>query len=117
MAKQARYTQRQLLEHIVELCGVIAQTLGDDPFETFEADRNLGDATAYRLQAIGEACTKLSEGVKAQYDIPWAEIVGMRHILSHDYLVLSKRIIWDTAVSDLGDLHEACLSALESIDG
>lgn len=116
MAKRPRYSERELLEHIVELCDTIEETLGKKSFEEFEADRNLADATAYRLQAIGEACTKLSNDIKARHDIPWADIIGMRHILSRHYLAISKRIVWETAVSDLGDLHEACRSALGNID-
>lgn len=108
MAKPPRYSQLQLLEHIIELCDTIHQELGGRPFEDFERDRNLVDATAYRLQAIGEACTKLGDKIKAKHELPWAEIIGMRHILSHDYLAISRRIVWRTATSSLGELRDAC---------
>lgn len=115
MAKRPRYSERQLLEHIVELCDVIAQELDEKSYEELEADRNLADATAYRLQAIGEACIKLSDEIKTAHDVPWAGIIGMRHILSHDYLAISKRVIWETATSDLAELRDACRASLEAI--
>lgn len=117
MAKGPKYSQRELLEHIVELCDTIRDEIGAKGLAEFETDRNLADATAYRLQAIGEACIKLNDGVKSAYDVPWTEIIGMRQIQSHDYLAISRRIVWTTATSNLSDLHAACRSAIEKESG
>lgn len=112
MAREPRYSQRELLEHIVELCDVTKDEIAGKSFRKFEADRNLVDATAYRLQAIGEACTKLDLAFKAAHSLPWIDIIRMRHILSHDYLALSKRTVFDTAASNLDEPAEACRGAL-----
>lgn len=112
MAGKPRYSEVELLEHILELCDTIEREIAAKSFADFEGDRNLSDATAYRLQAIGEACIKLGEDVKSAYDVPWAEIIGMRQILSHDYLAISKMIIWTTAKTNLGELRAACRAAI-----
>ncbi|MEQ1931572.1 MAG: HepT-like ribonuclease domain-containing protein [Parvularculaceae bacterium] len=111
MQKRARYSQLHLLEHIIELCETINKELTGKVFEDFQSDRNLVDATAFRLQAIGEACTKLEDRIKAAHDLPWKEIIGMRQVLSHNYMGLSKVTVWRTAIGDLGELHAACAIA------
>ncbi len=37
-------------------------------------------------------------------DIPWTEIIGMRHILFHDYFVIDTNIVWDAIERDLPNL-------------
>jgi uncharacterized protein with HEPN domain len=37
-------------------------------------------------------------------DIPWTEIIGMRHILVHDYFVIDTNIVWDAIERDLPNL-------------
>ncbi|MDZ7629061.1 MAG: HepT-like ribonuclease domain-containing protein [Parvularculaceae bacterium] len=114
MARRPKYTQRDLIKHILDLCDAIAAGVEGQSFIDFEKDRNLADATAYRLQAIGEACTKIDPGIKAAYNLPWKEIIGMRQILSHDYMAISKRVIWTTAQTNLDALRKACMDALEN---
>ena len=112
MAKPSKYSQIEPLQHILDLCETIREEIGARSLAEFEGDRNLADATAYRLQAIGEASIKLGDEVKDQYDVPWTEIIGMRHILSHDYLAISKRIVWTTATTNLDELEAACRAAI-----
>ena len=46
------------------------------------------------IQHIGEACYGMSKDLKAQHsEIPWNEIVGMRHILVHDYFEIDMNVI------------------------
>lgn len=69
------------------------------------------------LQIIGEAAYALPEQLRDQRpDIPWTEIIGMRHILVHDYFVIDIDIVWDAVERDLPDLKgkiEGMLRALE----
>ena len=70
------------------------------------------------LQIIGEAAYALPQELRDQRpDIPWAEIIGMRHILVHDYFVIDIDIVWDAIQRDLPDLKgkvQVMLRALES---
>jgi len=113
MAKPPKYSQAELLEHIIERCDRIAKQLEGRTFEDVERDIDLLDATAYRLQAIGEACGKLDDAITEAYDLPWRSIIGMRHILSHDYLAMSVTIVWKAATESIGDLREVCRQALD----
>lgn len=97
---------------MVERCVVAEERLEGRDFATFKDDPDLFDATAYRLQAIGEARTKLDAEITDAYDIAWKDIIGMRQILSHSYLAVSAAIIWKTATENIGALKEACKAAL-----
>lgn len=55
-------------------------------WQKFAADEVLQAATLHVLQVIGEAAGKVSEHTReAHPEIPWQQIVGLRHRLVHDY--------------------------------
>jgi uncharacterized protein with HEPN domain len=54
------------------------------------------------LQIVGEAASQVSaEFRSANPEIPWDEIVGMRHRVVHDYLGIDEEIVWKTVGDDL----------------
>src|SRR5438128_4451285 len=68
----------------------------------FDADENLRLALAYLIQIIGEAASRVSPSFRdAHTDIPWSEIVGMRHKIVHDYLGVDYDIVWAVVTADL----------------
>ena len=57
--------------------------------QVFERDELIQNWFVRHLQIIGEAAYALPKDVRDQRpDIPWAEIISMRHILVHDYFVI-----------------------------
>ena len=55
-------------------------------------------ALVHALLIVGEAAGKISaDGRKAQPDIPWSNLVGMRHRLVHAYFDINFDILWTTA--------------------
>lgn len=80
--------------------------------EAYDADENLRLALIHLIQTIGEAARRVSpEFCKSHPDIRWADIVGMRHKVVHDYLGVDEDVVWRVAT---GDLHEL-IAALEPI--
>ena len=68
----------------------------------FDRDENLQLAVTHLLQIIGEAARRVPEVARAKYpDIPWSQIIGMRHKLVHDYFEISLDDVWRTANEDL----------------
>ena len=52
----------------------------------FQANEVLQHAVLRLVQIIGEAARKVSPDFKQSHpQIPWQEIVGMRHLLVHEY--------------------------------
>ena len=66
------------------------------------------------LQIIGEAARLLPEEVRASApDIPWSEIIGMRHILVHNYFGIDTQVVWDAVERDLPSLKEKITTLLQ----
>jgi uncharacterized protein with HEPN domain len=68
------------------------------------------------LQIIGEAAYAISDEVKAKPKvIPWDKIVGMRHILVHDYFAIDTDIVWDVVEKDLPSLKVEVQKLINSL--
>ena len=45
-------------------------------------------------------------GSRCHPEIPWTEIIGMRHKVVHDYLGVDEDIVWQVVTDDLPSLVE-----------
>jgi uncharacterized protein with HEPN domain len=73
--------------------------------EQFVASRIHQQAVMKALETIGEAAARVSEATRAAHpEVPWREIIGMRHRLVHDYFEIDLDKVWDTVRGDLPSL-------------
>lgn len=78
------------------------------PRDAFDHDENLRLALTHLVQVIGEAARQVSRAFcDAHPEIPWTEIVGMRHKVVHDYLGVDEDIVWQVVTDDLPQLLPA----------
>ena len=71
----------------------------------YDADENLRLALTHLVQVIGEAARRVSREFCDEHpEIPWTEIVGMRHKVVHDYLGVDEDIVWQVVTDDLAKL-------------
>lgn len=64
--------------------------------------KNLRMALAHLIQILGEAARHISPALqKSHPEIPWKQIVGMRHKVVHDYLHVDYDIVWAVSTRDL----------------
>ena len=57
------------------------------------------------IEIVGEAATKMTSATLDKYpDIPWADVIGMRHRLIHAYFDINLDIVWQTVTHDLPPL-------------
>ena len=55
--------------------------------DSYDTDENLRLALTHLVQVVGEAGRNVSREFCGEHpEIPWQEIVGMRHKVVHDYL-------------------------------
>ena len=60
------------------------------------------------LEIVGEAARGASSEFRAAHpQIPWADIIGQRNILAHEYGYIDGRRLWQTAIEDMAALIEA----------
>ena len=77
----------------------------DMSFDDFVRDRRTQLSVLKSVEIVGEAAAQVSEDVRrANPDIPWREIVGMRNRLVHVYFDIDFPLVWDTVRHDLPDL-------------
>jgi uncharacterized protein with HEPN domain len=68
------------------------------------------------LQIIGEVARALPDSIRARApEVPSAKIIGMRHILVHDYFGIDTDIVWDVVERDLPGLKRQLWDLLAAI--
>lgn len=71
-------------------------------WEDFQKSSLHQHAIAKALENIGEAARKVSEETKAAHpEIPWRDIVALRHRIAHDYFHLDLVRIWQIVQEDV----------------
>ena len=89
------------IEHIKRYCRSVSES-------KFLLEPQIQDSVIRRLTIIGEAASKLSPEAKRGYSgIPWTDMIGMRHILVHDYGRSEILMLWRTVKNDLPTLEKA----------
>ncbi|MBN1659713.1 MAG: DUF86 domain-containing protein [Anaerolineae bacterium] len=69
------------------------------------------------IEIIGEAAFRISPATRAELqDIPWDEIIGMRHRLVHAYFDINLDILWRTVTDELPALVDVLTSLLTEYD-
>ena len=59
------------------------------------------------VEVVGEAARQVSEATRRRApDIPWAQIVGMRNIIAHDYGAVDLERVYSVVTKDLPELLE-----------
>ena len=107
---------RERLEDILEAIGHIDRYAARGR-EAFEADELIQSWFVRHLQIIGEAARALPEEIRAKMtDIPWSKVIGMRHILVHDYFGIDTEVVWDAVQRDLPSLREKITGLLQHLD-
>lgn len=60
------------------------------------------------VQVIGEAARQVSREFTVTHpEVPWENIIGMRHKVVHDYLGVDEDIVWQGVTGDLPKLVES----------
>jgi len=67
----------------------------------------------HHLAVIGEAISRLSLELTGRHpEVPWRQIVAVRHRIVHAYFDLDWQILWDAATSDIPELRKKVLNIL-----
>jgi uncharacterized protein with HEPN domain len=72
------------------------------------ADREFQLALIKLIEIVGEAAARLSQSARARMpQIPWPEVIAMRHRLVHDYFRIDLEVLWAVVQTDLAPLIAA----------
>ena len=69
------------------------------------------DACIMRIQVIGETIKAVDDKTQKNFlkdypQIPWAKVIGLRNIISHEYATIDYEIIWVVIQKHLPPLKE-----------
>jgi uncharacterized protein with HEPN domain len=82
----------------------------------FEQDELVHTWVIHHIQIIGEAASKLTPTFrKAHQQIPWLQIIKMRHVLVHDYLGIDLAEVWAVVERDLPTLKKQISALLNHV--
>ncbi len=75
--------------------------------EDIERDKMLRYAIVHSVQIVGEAAYKLSkEFCETHPEVIWKDIIGLRHVLVHDYYNVRALEVWNIVKQDFPLLRE-----------
>ena len=79
-------------------------------YEQFFADKIRYFAVMKNVEILGEAANMLTEEFRvAHSEIPWKQVIKMRHVLVHGYSNILPEILWETATQDVPQLKDLLL--------
>lgn len=90
------------LQHILKYAANVEEMTAGITYEDFANDKIRYFAIMKNVEVVGEAAYMLTREFTEQHpQLPWPQIIGMRHVLVHGYATVSPARLWETAVKDI----------------
>ncbi len=84
--------------------------------EEFEKDELIQNWFVRHLQIIGEAARAVPQEIREiAPSVPCSKIIGMRHILVHNYFGIDTAAVWEVVERDLASLKKEVEAILEKL--
>jgi len=109
-----RDTDRDHLADMLDHAEFAIGLLGSASTAAVASDRAKFSALCHEVQTIGEAANQLSGSARLELpDVPWPDVIGMRHRIVHGYRTVAPEIVVTTVRDDLPVLVKTLRRALE----
>ena len=93
------------LEDILEAADYINQFTGGVQYPSFLSDKLRYFAILKNVEIVGEAAYMLSSEFKELHpDLPWNQMIKMRHVLVHGYASILPEVLWETATKEIPEV-------------
>lgn len=90
------------LEHILTAIDNVFEFLEGKSQEDLVSDKLLFFGVVKNIEIVGEAANNLTKELQIKHpEVDWASVIGMRHVLVHDYYNINPHIAWHTAQNNL----------------
>ena len=108
---------RVRLKHMLDAANDAIEFSSGESRRSFDTNRMLTLSIVKCIEIMGEAANHVSpEFQKECSDIPWSDVIAMRHRLIHGYYDVDPDIVWDTVHEDLPSLIAAIKKVLSSTE-
>lgn len=93
---------RGRLEHILQACNILLENQAKYNREVVINDPVVFYGFVKLVEIIGEASYMLTKEFQADNpQVPWKEMVAMRHVLVHGYYTIEPVDLWNTIQNDI----------------
>src|SRR5687767_9221679 len=87
-----------LLHDMSDAAEAVVRFMSGKTREEYGREEILRAAVERKIEVIGEAARRLSDHLRqSNPHVPWAKIMGTRHVLAHDYDRVDDEIVWRIA--------------------
>ena len=105
------------LQDILQAANYIISFTGGLSQEELASDKLRYFAVVKNVEIIGEAAYMLSLEFKGKHtQIPWDDIIRMRHVLVHGYATIQPELLWQTALTDVPTLKTQVEAIINDIN-
>jgi len=96
------------LHHMLDAARDAVGFAHDKKRDDLDSDRQLVMAVVKCVEIIGEAASQVSEETRSEIsNLPWIDMINMRHRLVHAYYDINLNVVWVTIQEDLPLLIKA----------
>ena len=114
---RSQLNDRNRLEHIYNAIVTIEEYANGKVYEDIVSDKILRHALTWNIQVIGEESNKLSkEFIGAHPATNWRGVIGMRHVLVHDYYQIDEEGLWNVIEVDIPVLKTQIKQYISEMD-
>ena len=107
---------KQRLQHILLAINEIEVYTSENSFEEFVKNSMMRFASIKQIEIIGEAANYISAETKSKFsEIEWNQIIGIRHVLIHEYFGIDNNLVWQVIVNDIPFLKQKIEEVLNNL--
>ena len=108
---------KQRLAHILDAISEIETYTRNVNMEDFLKNSMMRFASIKQVEIIGEAANYITPETKQLFpQIQWKEIIGMRHILIHEYFGVDTNLVWQVITNDIPELKNIVSQIYTNLD-
>jgi uncharacterized protein with HEPN domain len=99
---------KERLGHILDAITEIENYTTNVALKDFLANSMMRFASIKQIEIIGEAANYVTPETKQLFsEVEWKQIIGMRHILIHEYFGVDANLVWQVIMDDIPTLKDA----------
>lgn len=90
------------IEHMLKMCQDLEVAKQKHTSDEIANDSILFFGISKMIEIIGEAAYKVTKEFRENHpELPWRDIIGMRHILVHGYFTINPEVLWGVVNHDI----------------
>ena len=104
------------LEHILQTCNDLLASKDKYTFDAVKDNPIIFYGFVKLSEIIGKASYMLTKEFRAEHtDIPWEQMIGLRHVLVHGYYTIKPKQLWNIIEKDIPILLPQIRQLLDSM--